>query len=377
MLHVAVVGCGVIGPVHAAAVELDTGAALRWACDLDPTRLPSVQAARRTSDAAEVFADPSVDLVCVCTQHPAHAGLVEAALAAGKHVLCEKPLASTPRDLRRIVDAASAHPRLIASGVFQHRYAPLARRLRQLVAEGAFGTITTLDVDFACTRNEPYYAADSWRGKRIAEGGGVAINQGIHTIDLGLWLVGAEVRQVSGRVRRRRLACIEVEDLFEAQAICSGGLVADLRADNDGVTPWKQRIVVRGSRGSFTLGDGHRLEAVEHTSGGIREELQALDTCNFKGKRLGGGKDVYGYHHALQVADVLEAIRTGRRPMVTVADAMQTNAVVLAAYQSTTVGGPVELPLDPATYSYPDLALESSWWQRLGRMVHRGSSRDA
>jgi len=358
MLHVAVVGCGVIGPVHAASARLDREVEIRWACDLDAGKLPRVKAERQTCDAAEAFADPQVGLVCVCTQHPAHADLVVAALAAGKHVICEKPLASTPADLGRILAAAAAQPRLVASGIFQHRYAPLARRLRQVVQEGAFGTITSLEVDFACTRDEKYYAAGAWRGKRLAEGGGVAINQGIHSIDLGLWLAGAEVRQVSGRVRRRRLACIEVEDIFEAEAVCAGGLTAKLRADNDGSTGWRQRVIVRGSRGAFTLGDGHRLLAVEHTSGALREELQTLDACNLDGKPLGGGKDCYGYHHALQIADVLESIRAGRRPMVTVADAAQANAVILATYHATATGSPVTLPLDPTTYVYPNLPLE-------------------
>ncbi len=360
MLQVAVVGCGVIGPVHAAAVRLDREAVVRWACDRELGKTSRIAAERNSADVAEIWADPQVGLVCICTQHPEHASLVEAAVAAGKHVVCEKPLASNPADLQRILAAAAAHPELVVSGIFQHRFAPLARRLRQLVSEGAFGAIASLEVDFACTRDRAYYASGAWRGKRIAEGGGVAINQGIHTIDLGLWLAGAEVHQVIGRVRRRRLECIEVEDLFAAEAVCAGGLIARLRADNDGVTGWKQRVVMRGSRGSFTLGDGHRLVSVEHPSGALREELQALDACNLDGRPLGGAKDVYGYHHALQIADVLESIRAGRRPMVAVADAMHANAVVLAAYHSTTTGRAAALPLDPSNYSYPILPLENA-----------------
>jgi UDP-N-acetyl-2-amino-2-deoxyglucuronate dehydrogenase len=360
MLQVAIIGCGVIGPVHAAAVGLDHEAQIRWACDRDLEKAQRIQAAHRTHDAATVFADPEVDLVCICTPHPEHAALVAGALAAGKHVVCEKPLASTPADLERILAAAESYPHLVASGIFQHRYAPLARRLRQLVAEGAFGEVTALDVDFACTRDARYYASGAWRGKRLAEGGGVAINQGIHTLDLGLWLAGADVRRVVGRVRRRRLACIEVEDLFEAEVLCASGLSARLRADNDGITGWKQRVVLHGTRGSFTLGDGHRLMSLEHASGALREEVQALDACNLDGKPLGGAKDVYGYHHALQIADVIESIRAGRRPMVTVADAAQANAVVLAAYHSSAIGSPVVLPLVPAIYSYPNLPLENA-----------------
>lgn len=360
MIQIAVIGCGVIGPVHAAAARLDNEAVVRWACDSDASKLPRIQAERSTTVAAEVIADPQVDLVCVCTQHPAHADVALAALAAGKHVVCEKPLASTPADLRRMVQAAAARPGQVASGIFQHRFAPLARRLRQLVAEGAFGRVESLAVDFACTRDERYYGSGAWRGKRLAEGGGVAINQGIHTIDLGLWLAGAVPQTVTGRVARRRLACIEVEDHFHAEVACAGGLRARLTAVNDGVTGWKQVLEVRGSRGSFRLGDGHRLAAIEHSSAALREELAAIDSASLDGKPLGGGKDVYGYHHALQMADVLEAIRSGRPPMVTFADATVSNAVILATYQSTTQRAPVALPLEPATYSFPNLPLENA-----------------
>ncbi len=357
-MQIAIIGCGVIGPVHAAAARLDREVVIRWVCDRDATKLPRVVAERSTTDMSQVLADPLVQLVCVCTQHPEHADVIEAALHAGKHVLCEKPLASTPADLLRILRASSAHPQLIASGVFQHRFAPLARRLRQLVVEGSFGTITKVEVDFACTRDQGYYRSADWRGKRLGEGGGVALNQGIHTIDLGLWLAGAVALQVAGTVRRRRLSCIEVEDLFEATVSCTGGLTARLRADNDGVTGWKQRVVVRGSRGGFTLGDGHRLVAIDHASAALGEELQALDAANLDSRPLGGAKDVYGYHHALQVADVIEAIRCGRPPMVGFADAVQANAVILATYQSTSLGRPVQLPLEPTTYRYPELTQE-------------------
>lgn len=360
MIQIAVVGCGVIGPVHAAAARLDAEAVVRWAVDRDAAKLPRIQAERSATDAAEAIADPQVDLVCVCTQHPVHADIAVAALAAGKHVLCEKPLASTPADLQRLLRAAAARPGQVASGIFQHRFAPLARRLRQLVADGSFGRIESLSVDFACTRDERYYASGAWRGKRLAEGGGVAINQGIHTIDLGLWLAGAVPQTVVGRVARRRLACIEVEDHFHAEVACAGGLRARLAAANDGVTGWKQVLEVRGSRGAFRLGDGHRLAAVEHPSAALREELAAVDAASLDGRPLGGGKDVYGYHHALQVADVLEAIRSGRPPMVGFADAMVANAVILAAYQSTAQRAPVALPLDPATYSFPNLPLENA-----------------
>ncbi len=359
VIQVAIIGCGVIGQVHAAAVAAVGGAHLRWACDLDPTRCERIQAERRTVAAAEVLADPDVDLVCIGTPHPTHADLVIAALAAGKHVWCEKPLAAHPSDLERMLSAAAAHPDQVASGVFQHRFSPVARRLQELIAEGAFGRIDALELTFACTRDAAYYAADAWRGSWRSEGGGVALNQAIHTLDLGLWLAGAKPSRVITRNMRRRLACIEVETSVQASIACQGGLVAAFSADNDGLSGWHQRIVIAGAGGRVVLGDHHRVQQIEHASPALVSELRALAGQDSDGRPLGGGKVEYGDLHAVQLADVLTAMRSGRPPFVGLADAAPANAVVLACYHSHATGSPVDLPLDPRPYQNPQLPLES------------------
>jgi UDP-N-acetyl-2-amino-2-deoxyglucuronate dehydrogenase len=177
MIQAAIIGCGVIAPTHARALELDARSHLRWACDIDPTRQTMVKAERFTTQFTEVLADPAVDVVHICTPHQTHADLACAALAAGKHVICEKALATTPADLARMVRAAAAAPQLVASGIFQHRFSPLARRLRELVSGGDFGRVQAVMVRFRCTRGQAYYASAAWRGRWAGEGGGLMINQ--------------------------------------------------------------------------------------------------------------------------------------------------------------------------------------------------------
>ena len=358
MLQAAILGCGVIGPVHAAALRLDRDVRLRWACDVDASTLNRIAADRHTRTLSEVLADPALDLVHVCTPHPTHTDLVLAALAAGKHVLCEKPLASTPGDLARLTTAALAHPHLVVAGVFQHRYAPLARRVRQLMQEGDLGRVQDVEVRFACTRDASYYASAAWRGTRLAEGGGVAINQAIHTLDLALWISRQTPITVHTGRMSRRLACIEVEDFLDATFITADGIPIHFVVDNDGVTNWSQAITIRTDLGWIRLGDGHRLSGIDHPNTAVRQELDALDRAHLDGLPLGGGKAVYGYHHALQVADVLGAIRHRRRPLVTLADAVVANACVLAAYDSAARGGETRLDADPLSYRYPELPLE-------------------
>ena len=357
MIHVAIFGCGVIGPVHAAALALDTQTSIRWAVDRDPRRLARIPATFTSYDAAEALADPLVQLACICTPHPEHTHLAVAALAAGKHVLCEKPLASTPADLARLQAAAKARPDLVASGIFQHRFSPLARRLQHLLAAGDFGRVTSLDIQFACTRDQTYYDADDWRGTWTGEGGGVALNQAIHTLDLGLWITGAQPQHVQANASRR-LHYLEVEDRLEATLGCAQGLTATFSAINDGVRPWFQRVTATCTRGSFTLGDGHRLAHLDHPNRALMGELTALDEIGLDRRPLLGAKSDYGNYHALQIADVLDAIRSQRPPTVAFADALPANRVVLAAYQSAAIGIPVPLTADPTTYRTPHLPQE-------------------
>jgi predicted dehydrogenase len=361
-INVAILGCGVIAPVHARALALDGRAHLALACDPDLARAQALGAARASADWRDCLA-PGIDLVCVCSPHHLHAEQTLAALAAGKHVLCEKPLATTPADLQAMATAAAkatAKGRC-ASVIFQHRFMPLMRRLHDLLRAGDFGPVRSAGVRFRCKRTAAYYASGPWRGRWDGEGGGLMINQAIHTLDLALWLAGPAAT-VAGTVARRRAATIEVEDRAEADIVCADGATVRLDAENDLATEWAVRLDVRARDGSFVLGDGYHLAALDHPSAALIAELRALDSLHLDGVAL-AGKDCYGDHHALQIQDVLSAIRAGRAPAVGFADGAATAATVLALYHSAAHGGAVVGLADPAfiqRFQRPQLLYASS-----------------
>jgi UDP-N-acetyl-2-amino-2-deoxyglucuronate dehydrogenase len=355
MLNAAIVGCGVIAPTHAKALEMDGRVRIRWACDVDNAQVSRVAAEHATSQFADILNDQSVQLVHICTPHQTHAELVIAALAAGKHVVCEKALATTPADVSRMVAAAAAQPRLVASGIFQHRFSPLARRLVELVRGGDFGRLERIAVEFRCTRTSAYYASGPWRGRWLGEGGGLMINQAIHTLDSALGFLGAPV-SVAGTVSRTRVPDIEVEDGATFQVTNADGAVLSMVAENDLVTGWENRIVVTASGGSFTLGTDEHLIALDHPSTVLNTELWALEKLDLGAVQM-PGKACYGDHHALQIQDCVSAVLAGRAPRIDFASAAVPNRVVLGLYQSAASGGATVAlsELDTHAFNRPSL----------------------
>jgi predicted dehydrogenase len=352
MINVAIIGCGVIATAHHRGLMLDGRAQVRWACDLDLAKArATVPAQRYTTDYHELLSDSAVDAVCICTPHTHHCLPLIDALSAGKHVICEKPLGTTPDQVRRMVaaSAAAAKRGLVATGIFQHRFNPLVARLRDLLRAGDFGAVIDARMDFRCTRTPEYYASGAWRGTWAGEGGALLINQAIHTIDLVNWFCG-EPLAVSGRVARKRLvAPIECEDQAEFAVRYEGGTTAAFSAINDETSGWITNIEVRCARGSFSLGKGnHALTSVVHPSTVLRSELNAFDRLRDSIVQFDGGvgKSEYGDYHVLQIADALSAIQAGRAPRVSIADAAVSPTVVQAVYHSSAQqGAEVLLPL--------------------------------
>jgi UDP-N-acetyl-2-amino-2-deoxyglucuronate dehydrogenase len=357
MITVAIIGCGVIAPTHAKALAIDGRASITWACDTDVAkareRIP--EAKRHTTDYREALADPNLQAVCICTPHADHAQPLADAIAAGKHVICEKPLGVTPEQVQAMVASAKRGEEagLVVAGIFQHRFNPLVARLQSLIAAGDFGKIRSAKMDFRCTRKPSYYAAGAWRGTWAGEGGALLINQAIHTIDIVNFFCGEAV-SVRGKAERRHLDCIECEDHAEFTVRYRGGHEANFFATNDGESGWVTDVHVECERGSFSLGKGsYALTALQHPSAVLCADIRAHDQLRDRIVALddNGAKAEYGDFHAVQITDALSAMITGRRPRFTVADASASVQVVLGVYHASVTGGEVALPV--TGYQHP------------------------
>jgi predicted dehydrogenase len=218
-------GCGDVSAVHFEAVAKLDGATLVAVCDADPGRLAAAMASYGVpgfADHLSLIDTVRPDVVHICTPHDQHASLASDCLERGVNVIVEKPLAHTLAEGARLVDAASAGSAKIAV-CFQNRYNATSQAMHALRQSGELGAVVGASATVLWQRTAEYYENRPWRGTWAGGGGGLMMNQAIHTVDLLQWLVG-EVVAVSGNASTRFLGgAIEVEDTADFVAEHANG----------------------------------------------------------------------------------------------------------------------------------------------------------
>ncbi|MBI4976808.1 MAG: Gfo/Idh/MocA family oxidoreductase [Spirochaetes bacterium] len=357
-INMAVIGCGIIGEVHAWAVVKSGKAKLVCTCDIQPSRAEAFAKkynCRAETDYRRVLADPSIDAIAIGTPHCEHTHIFLDAIKAGKHVICEKPLSTTPDNIYAMIDAAKKSP-LVTTGVFQHRFSPITSVIMKHLSAGALGKITGGSLTFQCRRAKEYYASDPWRGKWKFEGGGLLINQAIHTIDALTLFFGKPVA-VSGHVERRHMDTIEVEDFAEGVVEYQNGVKVKLLAENITEEKWDPTVRIDGTGGSLTFAAAasHRVLSLTTKDASFRPEL---DKAELEEKALftsAPGKQEYGSFHDLQFMDFINAVIEGRRARYEIESMSIANEIVLGLYHATATGKRTEFPI--SGYKQPELPL--------------------
>lgn len=351
-LRVAVVGLG-IGQAHVFGYTRRRDLFdVVVVCDPDETRTgptierinrkaPAGAACRTEPDVAAVASAPDVDVVSVCTPPFLHFEQVGALLAAGKHVVCEKPLVGSLAQVDELGRLALEHGVQLMP-VFQYRYGRGLQRLRALVDAGLAGDLYTVSIEVAWRRRADYYAVP-WRGRWATELGGLLLSHCVHAMDMATYVAGDPTR-VFARCSTR-VNDIETEDCASASVelaggayltlsatlgsaaeisrhrFCFSGLVAESNtsAYNNSSDPW-----------TFTADDPGRQAALD-------DAIAALGAD--------GAPSSEEYQRQFELFHA--SIHDGAAPPVTVADARRSIELVTAMYASARGGGDVALPIPP------------------------------
>ena len=192
MVSWGIAGCGWIARDHAAPAMADVGALLS-PLDADRAAMP-VQPGVSTDDLATFLAAP-IDAVYVATPNDTHRELVEACAAAGLPVLCEKPMATTHADAQAMIEAC-ARSGVPYATAHNQRWHPAHARLRELVADGALGTVRQARIHYACTA-PAWWGPGDWHWDRAQAGGGALFDLAPHGLDLVATLLDAELEEVT------------------------------------------------------------------------------------------------------------------------------------------------------------------------------------
>ena len=329
------VGVGAIAEVHAAALARVRGARLRAVCSRDFPRARhfadqhGVDAER---DLAALLARSDVDVLGVTTPSGAHGDSVLAGFAAGKHVLCEKPLEISLARVDQLLSASRRHGRRLGV-VMPARFGDGAQAVKRAVSQGLLGRLTLCSADVKWWRTEDYYRASSWRGTWNGDGGGALINQGIHAVDLLQWFAG-EVRRATALTATLAHPAIEVEDTLTAAVEFANGALGTVECATSCAPGGARRIELCGDQGTIVLEDD-RIARWELAGTGAGKAGPPPPAPSQIG---GGGSDpraigVEGHKRVIE--DMTEAVRDNRPPRVTGEDARKTLEVIEMIYLSS------------------------------------------
>jgi predicted dehydrogenase len=294
MTTAAVIGCGDVSVVHFEAIAALDGSELVAVCDVDPDT--AARAAERYgvpgfASHTDLLSTIRPDVVHIATPHDQHVQPAIDSLAAGVNVVVEKPVAHIPSEAERLVAAAEQPGAPKIAVCFQNRYNATSQAMAELLGSGALGPVIGGSASVCWSRRPAYYASRPWRGQLDRSGGGVLINQAIHTVDLLQWLLG-EVQEVRGRASRLAIDGVDIEDTAQIVLDHSGGARSVFFATNANATdsPVTLEIVTESAelflRRDLTVryADG-RVEVVEER------------------KAASGGRAYWGVSHQALIGD--------------------------------------------------------------------------
>jgi UDP-N-acetyl-2-amino-2-deoxyglucuronate dehydrogenase len=339
---IALVGCGRISKNHFEAIAAVDGLRLTAVCDVDAARARAAGEAHGVAwftSLDELLKGAPSDIVAVCTPSGLHAPQGVAAARAGKHVLAEKPMATTLAGADELVDACDA------AGVHlfvvkQNRLNPPVQLLRKAIEKGRFGRIYMANVTVRWQRPQDYYDAAPWRGTWEFDGGAI-MNQASHYVDLIQWLVGPVESVVAKTATQARR--IEAED--------SGAAVLKFRSGALGVIEvnvltyprnLEGSITVLGERGSVKIG-GTAVNKVEQWQfAEYDDDDKLVETVNTN------PPNVYGFGHLGYYRNVLAVLRGEATADTDGRAGRKSLELILAIYESARTGESVPIPLKGA-----------------------------
>jgi UDP-N-acetyl-2-amino-2-deoxyglucuronate dehydrogenase len=333
-IHIGLIGGGNITETHARAaraiprVEIS---AIHGTNSEKISRLCHQYGGTPYQDFAAFLKHRPMDLVIIGSPSGLHAEQGIAAAHQGLHVLTEKPMEITTARADALIAAAKqSHVQL--GVIFQDRTKPHIRQLKNWLEQNLLGKVLFVDARVKWYRPPDYYASSRWRGTQALDGGGALINQGVHTLDLLLWLLGDVVR-VHARTATL-VHKIEVEDTAVATLEFSSGALGVFHATTAAYPGYPRFVEISGTAGTVIL-EHDRIIAANLRNAPSAAELAALNKSTKDENQSASSAAVSDFRgHQAVVEDFLQAIQNKRAPACDGGEGRRSIALIESIYRA-------------------------------------------
>ncbi len=334
-------GCGTIARVHAEAIRQLPNAELVavYSRNLDNAlRLSQKFNVAASNNWNEFIDNERLDVVTVCTPSGTHFDCGKRVAEAGKHVIVEKPIEVNLERGKQLIEVCKKNNVKLAV-IFQNRFLPDVLRMKEAIAAGELGKIFLGDAYVKWHRTQAYYQSARWRGTLALDGGGVLINQAIHTIDLLQWALG-KVESVFGHIGTFTHERIEGEDNAVATLRFKNGALGVFEASTSVRPAMDRRLEIHGEKATAILtGDTLRLLGVKFSP---QENARPQETI-----ASGASSPLQNFTaepHRRQYDAIVNAIAENQTPPVSGEESLESLGIVLAIYESAKQGRPINVP---------------------------------
>jgi UDP-N-acetyl-2-amino-2-deoxyglucuronate dehydrogenase len=332
----AIIGGGIIGEIHAQEISRIDGArliAIAGRSKEKAGKLAEKYNAIWYEDYLEMLNRKDIDIVNICTPSGLHSEMAINAARAGKHIVVEKPMdVSLEKADFMIAEAKKFGVKL--SVISQHRFDPATIQVQQALQSGKLGKIILTEVAVNWYRSQEYYDSARWRGTWALDGGGVLMNQSIHTIDLLLHLLGP-ARSVKAHMSTAAHERIDVEDVLVAIVRFQNDALCTIACTTAAYPGFSNRIELFGTQGSAIIESDQLIQFCFKAQG---ESEIAINNATLQNLSKSTGASIPGVisgdAHYEQFIDMINAIRENREPQINGSEGRKTLQMIMAMYQS-------------------------------------------
>jgi predicted dehydrogenase len=326
--------------MHAESLAKMRGVELAAACDIKPERAKA-KAGRyhcaAYTDYKKMLAREALDAVHILTPHYLHMPMALEAARRRINILLEKPMALNPAQAAREV-ATGRKAGVALSVISQNRFNTGSQLVKKRIKDGSLGKLKAARLILSYHKPDSYYRKSDWKGRKSKEGGGVVIDQAIHYLDILRWLAASPIDYVEAHCARRMHSFIDVEDSAEGVMKFESGFYATFYLINYYSYDDDPRIEIDCEKARVTIVKDSSY--IEYFSGKKEKaEPKAAEYIDYGD----GVRDYWGVAHCNQIRDFYDSLRAGRPPAITGEDALKTQELVSAIYESSTIGKKVYL----------------------------------